>query len=339
VAAAQAGTPGRQRALQVATRAAGAFARTAEQVHDGFTAAAILASHAVSGALAETLRSRVRDAIRRTEDGAAYLEVGDGVVRGDGAAPTRIEATALAVLALDGDARAPLGDLGTTLLGAYSVTRGWGDGRANLVAMQAVLVLFRSPLPRAVTVTLAMDGRPIVRGTLEGAKLRDVLALDAAAPGLAAAHTWQLIAEPAVPGLGYALALDSYVAWQPEAGHDGLALALPARVAARVGAPVELEVTAIAPSGMPLHIQHALPAGVQVDRPSLEAQVAAGTIERFVAADGALDLHVAALAPGKTFALRYRAIATLGGVLHSGASSIEAGAHRLHVPPTEWTVK
>lgn len=339
VAAARATSAERQRAMQVATRAAGAFARTADQVGDGFTAAAILASGAVTGELAETLRRRVRGAIKTSENGAAYLEVGDGVVRADGTPPTRVEATALAVLALERDAQAPLADLGTTLLGAYSILVGWGDGRANLVAMQAVLALFKTPLPTSVTVTLTMDGKPVVSGRLEGAKLRDVLALDGAAPGLADAHEWELIAEPAVPGLGYSLALDSWPPWKPDTTRAGLELALPARVDAAVGKPVDLTITAVAPAAIPLHIQHALPAGVEVDKPSLEAQVAAGTIARFVAADGALDLHVPALPPGKTFTLTYRAIATLGGTLHSGASLIEAGANRFHVAPAVWTVK
>lgn len=329
----------RQRARQVQARAAGAFARTAEQVTDGYTAAAILASRTVTGELAEALRKRVRGAIKKTDDGAAYLEVAEGVVRGDGAIPTRIEATALAVLALDGDAQAPLADLGTTLLGAYSIAWGWGDGRINLVAMQAVLALFRTPLPGAVTVTLERDGTPVVHGTLEGAKLRDVLALDAATPGLAGAHTWKLVAEPAVPGLGYSLALDSWLPWDKQAIHDGLELALPAHLDAAVGKPIDLTITAVAPSGIPLHIRQALPAGVQVDTPSVQAQVAAGVIERFVAADGALELYVPALAPGKTFAFTYRAVPTLGGTLHSGASLIEAGANQVHVPPTEWTIK
>jgi alpha-2-macroglobulin family protein len=339
-AADQAPGAARQRALQVATRAAGAFARTAEQVSDGFTAAAILASGAVSGELADTLRKRVRDAIKTTEDGAAFLAVGEGVVRGDGTVPTRVEATALAVLALQGDAHAPLADLGTTLLGGYSIERGWGDGHANLVAMRAVLALFKDPLPASVAITLEMDGAPIVHGTLEGAKLRDVLALDGAVPaGLAGAHTWKLVAAPAVPGLGYSLAFDSWVPWDKQAVHAGLELALPAHVDAQVGKPVEITVTAIAPSGIALHIQQALPAGVQVDRPGLEARVAAGAIERFVAADGTLDLYVPALAPGKTFTLAYRLIPTLGGTLHTGASLLEAGANQFHVPPAEWTIK
>ncbi|MEO7736366.1 MAG: alpha-2-macroglobulin family protein [Kofleriaceae bacterium] len=339
---AQATAPARQRALQVGARAAGAFGRTADQVSDGYTAAAILASGAVTGELAETLRKRVRDAIKTSEDGAKYLEIGEGVVRGDGTAPTRIEATALAVLALEGDATAPLADLGTTLLGAYSITRGWGDGRVNLVAMRAVLALFKAPLPQAVSVTLTMDGQPVVHGTLEGAKLRDVLALEGGVTGgkgLAGAHDWKLVAEPAVPGLGYALAFDSWLPWETQAVHEGLELALPAHVDAVVGKPVELAVTAVAPAGLALHIQQALPAGVQVDAPSLEALVASRAIERFVVADGTLDLYVRALEPGKTFAISYRAIATLGGTLHSGASWIEAGTSQFHVPPTAWTVK
>jgi hypothetical protein len=338
VATARTTSAERQRAMQVQARAAGAFARNAAQVQDGFTAAAILASGAASGELAETLRRRVRDAIKRSEDGAAYLEVGPGVVRGDGLIPGRVEATALAVLALDGDTQAPLPDLGTTLLGTYSIARGWGDGRVNLVAMQAVLALFKTPIPSAVTITLTMDDRPIVSGRLEGAKLRDVLALDAAAPGLAEPHSWKLTADPAVPGLGYALALDSWRPWPAPVPGGGLELAVPARVAATVGKPVDVTITAVAPAGIPLHIQHALPAGVEIDRPGLDAQVAAGAIERFVAADGALDVYVAALPPGKTFTLAYRAIATLAGTLHSGASLIEAGPSRSHVPPAQWTI-
>jgi hypothetical protein len=339
VGSAQATIADRQRALQVSSRAAGAFARTADQVGDGYTAAAILASGAVAGDLAQTLRDRVRGAIKAGDDGARYLEVGAGVVRADGTAPSRIEATALAVLALDGDAAAPLADLGTTLLGGYSIARGWGDGRTNLVAMRAVLALFRTPLPRAVTVTLAMDGAPIVRGTLEGARLRDVLALDGAAPGLAGPHEFTLVAEPAIPGLGYSLELDSWLAWDRPAAGTGLELALPPRVEAVVGRPVAIAITAVAPAGIALHIRQALPAGVQVDTSSLEAQLSSGALERFTASDGALDLYAPALAPGETFALEYRAIATPAGTLHTGPSRIEAGTTGFDVAPSVWTIR
>jgi hypothetical protein len=332
-AGAQTAVADRQRAQQVQARAAGAFARTADQVSDGYTAAAILASGAVTGELAAALRKRVQGAIRTADDGAKYLDVADGAARADGAVPSRVEATALAVLALETDPRASLADLGTTLLGSYSVARGWGDGRVNLVAMRAVLALFRDPVPSTVTVTLAMDGQPIVRGTLDGAKLRDVLALDGAAPGLAAAHRFTLTAEPAVPGLGFALELDSWLPWGKPASGAGLELVVPARIDATAGAPIPVAITAVAPSGVALHVHQALPAGVQVDAPSLEAQVASGAIQRFTASDGALEVDVPPLAPGATFALTYRAIATLAGTLHTGASRIDAGADRFAVPP------
>jgi alpha-2-macroglobulin family protein len=329
----------RQRAQQIQARAAGAFARTAHQVTDGYTAAAILASGTITGELAAALRGRVEAAIRTAGDGAKYLELADGVVRADGAVPSRIEATALAVLALETAAKPALADLGTTLLGGYTVARGWGDGRVNLVAMRAVLALFRDPVPSAVTVTLAMDGQPIVHGTLDGGKLRDVLALDGAAPGLAAPHRFTLTAEPAVPGLGFALELDSWLAWGQPAAGAGLELVVPARIEAAAGAPIPVAISAVAPSGIALHIHQALPAGVQVDAPSLEAQVASGAIQRFTASDGALDVDVPPLAPGATFALTYRAIATLAGTLHTGASRIDAGADRFAVPPATWIIK
>ena len=329
----------RQRALGVATRAAGAFARSADQVSDAYTAAAILTSRAVAGPLADTLRKRVRDAIKPSPDGA-YLAVEDGVVRADGTAPSRIEATALAVLALAGDPADRLADLGQTLLGAYSLERGWGDGAANLVAMQAVAALFTQPLPASIDVALEMDGAVVAHGTLAGDKRRDTLALDAAIPaGLSAGHTWKLTATPAVPGLGYSLALDSWVPWDKQTVHDGLELGLPTHVDAQVGRPASIALTAVAPSGLPLHVQQALPAGVQVDRPSLDALVASGSLLRYVAADGTLDLYARALEPGQTFSVGYRLIPTLAGTLHTGASLLEAGAAQFRVPPADWAVR
>jgi hypothetical protein len=307
----------------------------------------------------------VRESIAHTPNGAAYLDPAADTVRADGAAPSRAEATALAVLALGGpggpgapggagspgapggagttaapnaDAKL-LADLGTTLLGTYGVERGWGDGRANLVAMRAVLALFASPPPPSVKITLAMDGAPIAEGQFDREQLRDVLVLGGPAAGLAGPHTWSITAEPAVPGLGYSLALEAWTPWATEPVHDGLELAVPAAVAASVGKPVDLAISAVAPSGVPLHVQQALPAGVQIDTPSVQALVDSGAIARFTTADGKLDLYAPALAPGQTLALKFRAIPTLAGTLHSGASRIEAGEHVAHVPPSTWTIQ
>ena len=180
----------RQRAMGVAARAQGEFDRTLEQVTDAYTAAAILASGGATTTNHDKLAERVKAAIKDAPDGSKYLEVGEGVVRADGSAPTRAEATALAVLALDGDPKAPVADLGGTLLGTYSPDHGWGDGRANLVCMQAVLALFKTPVPEGVKITLLMDGKPITEGTLDRDSIKEVLALEAPAPGIAGEHEW-----------------------------------------------------------------------------------------------------------------------------------------------------
>ena len=329
----------RHRTQAVRAKAAGAFERNHAVVEDAYTAAAMLASGAVKGELADKLRERVLKGIADATDGAKYLTVGAGVVRADGNVPSTAEATALAVLALQGDPKAPLADLGATLLGSYSPIYGWGDGRANLLCMQAVLELFKAPVPADVKITLTMDGKPIAEGQLDRSKLREVLALEAAAPGIAGPHTWAVTAEPAVAGLGFSLALNSWVPWPKETVKQGLELALPATLVGSVGKPIDLNITAIAPSGMELHVQQSLPAGVQVDTPSLRALVEAGTISRFTTADGKLDLYVPALSPGQTFTAKVRVVPTLAGKLKSSASSIEAGGHRFDVPPTEWTVR
>jgi len=333
----------RQRAMGVRARAQGAFARTVEQVTDGFTAASILASEAVDpkGALADKLRGRVRDAIKGTTDGARYLDVADNVVRADGTRPSRVEATALAVLALDGDPKAAplLADLGTTLLGGYTPVYGWGDGTTNLACMRAILKLFKSPLPAAVKITLAMDGKEITSGQFDSAQLKDVLVLDGPAGGLAGSHRWTIAAEPAVPGLGYSLALQAWVPWEKQTTNKGLELALPATITGKVGRAIEIPITAIAPSGRPVHIRHALPAGVQPDRPSLEALVASGQLSRFGIADGKVDLYVNPLQPGQTFTAKYTVIPTLAGSLHNGASLIETGSTTFNVPPSAWTIE
>lgn len=330
----------RHRTQAVRAKAAGAFERNHAMVEDAYTAAAMLASGAIAdkSELATKLKKRVLDAITATDDGAKQLTV-KGVVRADGSVPSTVEATALAVLALQGVPDAPLADLGATLLGSYSPIYGWGDGRANLVAMQAVLELFKAPVPADVKITLTMDGKPIAEGTLDRAKLREVLALEVSVPGIAGSHTWGVIAEPAVAGLGFSLALNSWVPWPPQTVTHGLELSLPAKVEGAVGRPIDITVNAVAPSNALVHYQHALPAGVQPDTASLQALVDAGTIARFATSDGKIDIYIAPLEPGQTFSAKYRVVPTIAGKLRSSASSIEAVNEKYFVPPTEWTVR
>lgn len=328
-----------QRAQAARVRAGGAFARSLALIDDPYTAAAILVSGAITDADAERLRERVRGALVRDEAGA-HLPVPEGAVRGDGATPTRLEATALAALALAGDAKAPLADLGTTLLGSYSPAGGWGDGRTNLLALRAVLALFDKPIPAGVQISLFSGDRQVASGTLTADKLREVLVLEAPAPGLASEGRWRVVAEPAVPGLAFALTLSTYVPWQP-APVRGLELRTPATVRATVGKPVKVPLTAVAPSGQRLVVQYPLPAGVQADRQALEALRAAGTVASFTADDAAVELTLDALEPGQIMNLELSLIPTLAGTLHAGASSLTATALGEHheAAPATWTVQ
>jgi hypothetical protein len=343
VQAAQATPAARQRAQGVALRAQGAFERNLDHVDDGYTAAAILASGAVSGDLAERLRAKVRAGVVRREDGARALEVGEGVVRSDGIVPPPVEATALAILALvaaprPGDAEL-LADLGTTLLGAYGPGGGWGDGRTNLACLAAVLALFKDPIPAGVKISLTVDGKTVADGLLDRDRLREVLALTAPAP-TAGAHEWRVVADPPVAGLGFALTVTSFVPWEKPEAH-GLELAIAAPTDARAGRTTQVVVRAAAPSGAALHVVHALPAGVVPDDTSLDKLVKDGVLSSWHAADGKIELAAPALEPGATFTASYRVIPTLAGTLHAPASTLEAeGTGQSYaLPPTVWTVR
>jgi hypothetical protein len=331
----------RQRATRVVLRARGAFERNLGRIDDAYTAAAVLASGATDGSLRDKLRERVRKAVRQDPDGARTLPVGRGVVRSDGEAPTEIEATALAVLGLRDDpaARELLPDLGARLLSSYDPSRGFGDGRTNLSALTAVLALFADPLPPKVTITFSQDGHALGQRALEGTRLREVLTMNVPLQEPRGQHRYEIRAEPAVPGLGYALALEAHVPWRSDAGPAGLELTIELGRDPQVGRPLDVQVHAAAPAGVAFTVRHALPAGVQSDVASLDALVAARTITSYRREDGATTLEVPPLAAGQTFGARYRVIPTLAGKLNASASTISAQGSRHDLPPARWIVR
>ncbi|MEL6347230.1 MAG: alpha-2-macroglobulin family protein [Myxococcota bacterium] len=332
-----------QQAALAKIKAQGAFERLVNQADDAYTAAAILASGGATGELADTLRARVRGAVIVNADDSRSLLVGEGVVRADGQRPSMAEATALAVLALKDDPEAPwLADLGATLLSRYSPGRGWGDGRTNLVCLQAVLQIFDAPLPAEIQLTLKLDGKVIDEDSFNRDALREVVFLEAAAGAEPGAHTWAVEATPAVPGLGFSLTLQTYVPWEePEAG-QGLELAVeyPERFA--VGQPATLQMKAAAPSRTPFVIEHRLPAGVQTDEDSLQRLVSTTNLSSYEVEDGLIRMEVSALEPGAVFDVSYTVIPTLGGTLHSGPLSIapqRQEALAVMVPPRPWIIQ
>lgn len=331
----------KQRATAVSLKASGAFERNLQRVNDGYTAAAILSSGAVSGNVADTLKKLVLDGLQTTDDGGRFLSVGQGVVRPDGASPSTYEATALAILALKDDPKAPLADLGTYLLGGYSAVYGWGDGRANLVALRAAVQLFKDPVPAGVKIVLERDGKQLASGELSAAALKDVLVLDADATGSSGAHTWTIRADPPVPGLGYSLDLVAFTPWKAEPG-GGLDLTTTLPKDLQVGRAGDVELTAAMPAGLQTELGLSLPAGVQADTPQLDRLVSSGAIVRYETQDGLVTLHVPPQPPGAVFTTKVRVVPTLAGTLQSGPSTLgpEGQPRRAKAfAPVTWKVK
>lgn len=324
----------------VRLRAASAIERNATAIDDPYTAAALLAAGVARGALADALRARVMAALVKAADGSQSLPVPEHVVRADGARPSTIEASALAILALDGHAAAPLADLGATVLGAYTPGPGWGDGRTNLVAITAVLRLFKDPMPPATAITLRQGDVVVARGELGKDQIRSIVTLEASGLDTSGAHTWTVEATPPVPGLGFALAVTSWGPWPAPRAGTGLALELQAP-AAVVGKPAELRVRAVAPAGRAMTVTLALPAGVQADTVQLDQLVQAGTVQRYRAMAGAIELALPALGAGQAAPFAVRVVPTLAGTVSSGASILRvdgAGGAEVAAAPVRWTI-
>jgi hypothetical protein len=286
----------------------------------------------------------VVESINQRKDGSRVMAVAKGVVRSDGGRPTELEATALAVLALDGHegSKTWWADLGASLLAGYRPARGWGDGRANLVCLRAVQALFSDPIPEKVRIVLSMDGQTLAQGELSGRKVRDVLSLSAPVPKVRGRHIYRVIADPPLPGLGFRLTLQSWEPWEARPPKAGLELKIEVPDGLRAGQATGLVLTALAPAGMALEIRHALPAGVQPDPTSLQALVSAGTISGFNVEEGLVLFEVPVRQPGKVFQARYRVVPTFAGTLLSSASTI-APSYRpdraFVVPPTAWKIR
>lgn len=329
-------------APQVMIRASGAFERHAAAITDPYTAASILASGAApSDKVAARLRELVTKAVKAEDNGAKRIEVPAGVVRPDGVRPSSVEATAMAILGLAGDpgSKTLLPDLGATLLGSYSPAFGWGDGRANLIALQALLSLFDKPIDQHVKISLAMDGEVVAQGELDATRLKDVISLEAVDVGAGGEHQFTVTAEPAIAGLGFSLRVTTWVPWPDMARDKGLEITAPPPGNLAVGRAAQWPVTVAAPAGSPLEVELSPPAGVQIDRASLEQLVGAGVLTGFQLDDERLVMHGAALSPGQTFSAPLRVIPTLAGSLSSGAATVSVEGVSVSAPPARWVVR
>jgi hypothetical protein len=328
-------------ATRARLKASVAFARFLPQVKDAYTAAAVVSTGVDLGDDKAKLLETIRKQVSKASDGTRFLAVPSDVERPFGGRPSQIEATALAVLALkdDPEAKALLPDLGAHLLAAYRPWRGFGDAHTNLLALDAVRAVFAAPLPARIVVTLTDGERALATETLEGERLTRRVTFTTPLTD-ARQHSLKLKADPPVPGLGYHLQVGWTEPWPEGEERRGLDLIEERGKTARVGRPVPVTLRAAAPGGLPLEIEHRLPAGVAPDKTSLQALVDDNTIQSFETEDGLVSMKVPRRRQGQPFVATYRVIPTLAGTMHMGPSIVrlqQGGAEQM-VPLPAWKV-
>ena len=248
-------------------RAQGACERHAPAADDPYTAAVLLGSGLVGEGLAETLLERVRGGLVRDDAGAPSVAVPRGVVNAWGAAPSEVEMLAWTVLALP-EADPDRGPLAATLAGRWSPGIGFGAGRAELVALRA-LIEAAPGADRATTAqlwvgeTMVADSSVDPAGTGAPAVLRG--------PGADGAR---LVLDPPVDGVVWTAVRRAWVPLDPEV--DGLS-GVEVRVGTdglRAGVEGTVSVTLSAPTGVRLTVEQGLPAGAVVDAARVTGGVA-----------------------------------------------------------------
>lgn len=329
-------------AALVRVRAAGVFERNAAVVTDPYSAAAMLASGSLEGDAAEAAQQRIEAALQLEADGSRVLPVPAGVVGMDGSPPSQAEATAIAAIALAERRPNLAADLGAAVLGSWRPGLGWGDGAADLRGLQAVLALFREPLPAEVAITISRDGKEIARRTLRDAALRDLSVLEVPVEDAAGLHSWTVAAEPPVPGLGFAFTLASWVPWTEASGPSGLELGLVLPQTLTVGQPTTVEVAASAPAGDALTMTMPLPPGIVPETPGFDALVSNGVLSSWRADDRGVTLIAPPLRPGQPLRVHLPLVPTIAGRFHPApatlrtARSPDAPARSI---PTPWVVR
>jgi hypothetical protein len=284
----------------------------------------------------------VREAVVE-EEGQRRLPVPSGVVRADGSRPSEEEATARALVALQGDPAAPwLPDLASSLLGSYRPGQGWGDGRTNLAVLEALSLAAPDPVKGPIEVTLTRDGEAIGHATLDLQRGQHVVVLQAGDDAPGKAHTFVVTADPPAPGLTFTLTRRAWRPYDRSDDRDGLDLVAALSDDLRVGEVASLELEAAAPAGFPLAIAIPLPAGVDPLPTALSSLQAGGVIGGWKTDAGTLTIDVPPLAPGGRFQASVPLVATLAGDLHAAPPTL-APAHdpdaATHADPTVWRVR
>ncbi|MCA9493506.1 MAG: hypothetical protein KC621_26425 [Myxococcales bacterium] len=240
-------------------RASGFLERFLHEVKDPYTAAVVLASGLLDGDAEEPLRKLLADAIVDDADGVPTVHVPSDVVDMWGVRPSASEMLAWTVLALPED-HEDRGDLAARLMQRWDARWGFGAGRADAIALEAVVsALPGAPDPVDLTLTV---GDAVARGRLDPSQPKLPVLLTVR-PGSGAEEV-SLKASPAVPGLAFVATRRSWVPWTDEDRLRGVEVEVDAG-RLTVGEEGHLHLTLSAPSGTSLHVEQGLPAGAVVD--------------------------------------------------------------------------
>ncbi|MFH1469565.1 MAG: alpha-2-macroglobulin family protein [Pseudomonadota bacterium] len=309
---------------RIGQRAAGFSARNAGYVKDSYTAAVLLAAGQVTGPQLERLQGLVVEAAQTQPDGTRLVLPDAASQRIDGLAPSAVEVTAWSILALAGvEGQEPLvSDLAAGLLGAYRAGYGWGDGLADLAALEALARVFDAPLPESVQIRLSVDGQQVVAQTMTLAGSFDPLLARAPAPAAPGPHHYRLEAEPPIPGLAFNLTQTAWLPWSGDPGAEGFSLKVVAAGPIAVGETLRCRLQAAVPGAEPFTVTLELPAGVEVEARALDQLVAQGVLTGHDTQRGHLTLQGPALASGAVFDATVELVPTIAGALQWGGADL-----------------
>lgn len=243
-------------------KATAAIERYQHEITDPYTASVVLASGLAQGDIAESLRAIVMSAVETSaQTGEPSLSVPVGVLNPWGNAPSRAEVLAWVVLALGAGPSPPdgpqAGDFVTQLMSNWSPASGFGAGRADVVALEAVMTAL-GEIPGAVEVTLALDGQIIDKATLDPSQPHVPARLLANPSGRDAEIT--VASSFGVPGLAWLATRRSYIPWGDRSSRPGIEVLVDSDTLS-VGAEGQVTFTVVGPSGSTVTLSQSLPSG------------------------------------------------------------------------------
>ncbi len=313
-------------------RAAGAIERHGAEIDDVYTASVVLAAGLVTGEQQTRLRQLVIDALTTTHAGAASVAVPVGVHNPWGTRPAKAEVLAWTWLALHDAGHQAAGDLLSELMSGWSARAGFGAGRADAVALEAIA----TGLPGTtdpVTVSLSIGGRVVATAALDPSQPKVPAVLDARP----SEGEVVLSVVPEVPGLAFLATRRSWVPWSGADRQPGVEVEVSGRDLA-VGREGELTLEVAAPSGSRLTIEQGLPAGCAVDEVSARARAAAVGAEIRVFTDRVV-VQTRAFSAGEVLSLTLPVTPAFAGRYSTVPLAVAVdGGRPVAMAPMDWRV-